>query len=79
VLLLTIEDEMAVEVEAVDSGEIVVPNPAVDELGRLVLLVPPIDADSKMLVASKEDEASVTEGGATVVDDITNSASVTDG
>ena len=79
VLLLTIEDEMAVELIAVDSGEIVAPDPAVDELGRFVLLVPPIDADSKMLVASKEDEASATEDDATVVDDIANRASVTDG
>jgi len=79
VLLLTIEDEIAVEVVVVDSGEVVVPDPAVDELGRFVLLVPPIDAGSKMLVASKEDEVSATEDDATVVDDITNRASVTDG
>ena len=79
VLLLTIEDEMAVELVAVDSGEIVAPDPAVDELGRFVLLVPPIDAGSKMLVASKEDEVSATEDDATVVDDIANRASVTDG
>jgi hypothetical protein len=79
VLLLTIEGEMAVELVGVDSGEIVAPDPAVDELGRFVLPVPPIDADSKMLVASKEDEASATEDDATVVDDIANRASVTDG
>lgn len=79
VLLLTIEDEMAVELVVVDSGEIVAPDPAVDELGRFVLLVPSIDADTKMLVASKEDEASATEDDATVVDDIANRASVTDG
>jgi hypothetical protein len=79
VLFLTIEDEMAVELVAVDSGEIVAPDPAVDELGRFVLLVSPIDADIKMLVASKEDEASATEDDATVVDDIANRASVTDG
>jgi hypothetical protein len=79
VLLLTIEDEMAVELVAVDSGEMVASDPAVDELGRFVLLVPPIDADSKMLVASKEDEASATEDDVTVVDDVANRASVTDG
>jgi hypothetical protein len=79
VLFLTIEDEMAVELVAVDSGEIVAPDPAVDELGRFVSLVSPIDADSKMLVASKEDEASATEDDATVVDDMANRASVTDG
>jgi hypothetical protein len=32
-LLLMLEDEMAVELIAVDSGEMVAPNPAVDELG----------------------------------------------
>jgi hypothetical protein len=79
VLLLTIEDEMAVELVAVDSGEIAAPDPAVDELGRFVLLVSPIDTDSKMLVASKEDEASATEDDATVVGDIANRVSVTDG
>jgi len=79
VLLLTIEDEMAVELVPVDGGEIVAPDPAADELGRFVLLVPLIDAGSKMLVASKEDEASATEDDATVVDDIANRASVTDG
>ena len=78
-LLLTIEDEMTVELVAVDSGEIMTPDSAVDELGRFVLLVPPIDADSEMLVASKEDEASATEDDVTVVDDIANRASVTDG
>jgi hypothetical protein len=79
VLFLTIEDEMAVELVAVDSGEVVAPDPAADELGRFVFLVSPIDADSKMLVACKEDEASATEDDATVVDDIANRASVTDG
>lgn len=79
VLLLAIEDETAVELVVVDSGEIAAPDPAVNELGRFVLLVPPIDADSKMLVASKEDEVSAAEGDATVVDDIANRASVTDG
>ena len=72
-LLLTIEDEMAVEVVGVDNGEIVAPNPAVDELGRFTLLVPLISVDGEMLVAS------TTEDDATVVDDITNSVSVTDG
>jgi hypothetical protein len=79
VLLLTIEDEMDVELVAVDSGEVVAPNPVVDELRRFTLLVPPIGADSKMLVASEEDEASATEDDVIVVDDIANSASVTDG
>jgi hypothetical protein len=79
VLLLAIEDETAVELVVVDSGEIVAPDPAVNELGRFVLLVPPIDADSKMLVASKEDEVGAVEEDATVVDDIVNRASVTDG
>lgn len=75
-LPLTIEDEMDVELVAVDSGEVVAPNPVVDELRRFTLLVPP---DSKMLVASEEDEASATEDDVTVVDDIANGASVTDG
>jgi hypothetical protein len=79
VLLLAIEDETAVELVVVDSGEIVAPDPAVNELGRFVLLVPPIDADSKMLVASKEDEVGAVEEDATVVDDIVNRASVTNG
>jgi hypothetical protein len=74
-LLLMLEDEMAVELIAVDSGEMVAPNPAVDELGWFAL----IGVDSEMLVASKEDEASATEGDATVVDDAANSASVADG
>jgi hypothetical protein len=79
VLLLAIEDETAVELVVVDGGEIAAPDPAVNELGRFVLLVPPIDADSKMLVASKEDEVIAAEDDATVVDDIVNRASVTDG
>jgi hypothetical protein len=75
VLLLMLEDEMAVEPIAVDSGEMVAPNPAVDELGWFTL----IGVDSEMLVASKEGEASATEDDAAVVNDVTNSASVTDG
>jgi hypothetical protein len=70
-----LEDEMTVELVAVDSGEIVAPSPAVDELGRLALLVSLLGVDSEMLVASKEDEASTTEDEG----DVTNSASVTDG
>jgi hypothetical protein len=75
VLLLMLEDEMTVELVAVDSGKIVAPSPAADELGRFALLVSLLGVDSKMLVASKEDEASNTEDE----DGVTNSASVTDG
>jgi hypothetical protein len=58
-----LEDEMTVELVAVDSGKIVAPSPAADELGRFALLVSLLGEASNI-----EDE-----------DGVTNSASVTDG
>jgi hypothetical protein len=72
VALPTIEDETTVELIAIDICEIVILGPSIAELGGFVELASPIEADSKVLVPSEEDDANV-------VNDIASGTSMTDG
>jgi hypothetical protein len=72
VALLIIDDEATVKLTVTGPGEVMILCRPIDELGRLLELVPPTETDGKVLEFAKQDDT-------IVVDDMNNGASVTDG